>query len=216
MKKYKSSHTYVAGGTQRAKGCKSVRKAISVCCLLALSVPGAIHAQQQTDTLTTDLPKSALDYMLQRPRVSKQYENKHLGDHLFTDLGLRVNAVNLIDMKPGAQAQWAVGDFITPEHGVRLGVGAGIFRTKSRDVKMGELSLDYLMNITALANRNYEQAHRFEVLGVAGIDAVYARYQGESKKALGAHIGLRGQYAFSPYTYIYRTPSGCVAQQCNL
>lgn len=206
MKKYKSSHTYVAGGTQRAKGCKSVRKAISVCCLLALSVPGAIHAQQQTDTLTTDLPKSALDYMLQRPRVSKQYENKHLGDHLFTDLGLRVNAVNLIDMKPGAQAQWAVGDFITPEHGVRLGVGAGIFRTKSRDVKMGELSLDYLMNITALANRNYEQAHRFEVLGVAGIDAVYARYQGESKKALGAHIGLRGQYAFSPYTYIYIEP----------
>lgn len=191
-----------------------VMKAASICCLLALSVPTALQAQN--DSLPK-LQKSALDYMLQRPHVTKHYENKKFGDHLFTDLGAGLNFVGAHDLKFGAQGGWTIGDFITPEHGVRLGVNAGLYRTNGENIKFGDVTLDYLMNITAVANRSYTTPHSFEVFGVAGIDVVYARNHGVSKKGLGAHLGLRGQYAFSPYTYIYAEPRlGVLHQNATL
>ena len=181
-----------------------VMKAVNICCLLALSVPSTLSAQN--DSVPARLEKSALEYMLQRPHVTKHYDNKKFGDHLFTDLGAGLNLAAGNDIKPGVQGVWSVGDFITPEHGVRLGVNAGMFRTDGKKVKFTDVTLDYLMNITALAQRSYTTARPFEVFGVAGVDIVYARNEGEHKSALGAHLGLRGQYAFSPYTYVYVEP----------
>lgn len=180
-------------------------KTASICCLMALASPVALMAQTK-DSIPPHLEKSALEYMLQRPHVTKHYEDKKFGDHLFTDMGAALNFSAGNDLKPGGQASWNIGDFITPEHGVRLGVNAGVFRTGGEKIKFGDVTLDYLMNITALSQRTYTTPRPFEVFGVAGVDIVYARNHGESKKGLGAHIGLRGQYAFSPYTYIYVEP----------
>ena len=182
-----------------------IMKTASICCLLALASPAALMAQTK-DSIPPHLEKSALEYMLQRPHVTKHYDNKKFGDHLFTDMGVGLNLTPGNDFKPGAQAAWSVGDFITPEHGVRLGVNGGVFRTNGEKIKFIDVTLDYLMNITALSQRTYTTPRPFEVFGVAGIDIDYSRNKGESKKALGAHLGLRAQYAFSPYTYVYAEP----------
>ena len=178
-------------------------KAASICCLLALSSPCTIMAQNDS---VPHLQKSALEYMLQRPNVTKHYEHKKVGDHLFTEIGAGLNAIGAHNLKYGAQANGAIGDFITPEHGLRLGVNAGVYRMGEDHIKFGDFTLDYLMNLTAIAHTRYPHPRPFEVFGVAGIDVTYARNKGVSKTGWGAHLGLRGQYAFSPYTYIYVEP----------
>ena len=185
------------------KGRAKSLKAASMCCLLALSSPCTMQAQNDS---VPHLQKSALEYMLQRPNVTKHYEHKRLGDHLFTELGAGLNVTGTHNFKFGAQANGAIGDFITPEHGLRLGVNAGVYRMGENDVKFGNFTLDYLMNLTAIAHTRYPQPRPFELYGVAGVDVTYARNRGVSKTGWGAHLGLRGQYAFSPYTYIYVEP----------
>ena len=101
------------------KGRAKSLKAASMCCLLALSSPCTMQAQNDS---VPHLQKSALEYMLQRPNVTKHYEHKRLGDHLFTELGAGLNVTGTHNFKFGAQANGAIGDFITPEHGLRLGV----------------------------------------------------------------------------------------------
>ena len=185
------------------KGRAKSLKAASMCCLLALSSPCTMQAQNDS---VPHLQKSALEYMLQRPNVTKHYEHKKLGDHLFTELGAGINVTGAHNFKFGAQANGAIGDFITPEHGLRFGVNVGAYRMNETNVKFGDFTLDYLMNLTAIAHTRYPQPRPFEIFGVAGIDVTYARNQGISKTGWGTHIGLRGQYAISPYTYIYVEP----------
>ncbi len=186
-------------------------KAAKLCCLLALSAPVAALAQQPTDSVPK-LQGSALDYMLQRPSVTKHYENKKFGDHLFVDMGGGLNVIGQRNFKPGITAEASIGDWITPEHGVRIGLGGNIYRQGDGKTKTLDLSLDYLMNITAVANRFYPEQKPFEVWGVAGIDAIYSRKNGENEKGLGFHVGLRGKYNFSPYTYIYVEPKAGLLQ----
>lgn len=192
-----------------------IMKTASLCCLLALSLPSSLA--QTKDSIPPHLEKSALEYMLQRPHVTKHYDNKRIGDHLFTDMGVGLNLSAGGDFKPGAQFTWNVGDFITPEHGIRIGMNGGVFRTGNVKIKYADVTLDYLMNITALSQQKYTTPRPFEVFGVAGFDVVYARNKGESKKGIGAHLGLRGQYAFSPYTYIYaESRAGVMHQNATL
>ena len=47
-------------------------------------------------TAHAQLKGSALNYMLQRPRVAKQYADKKLFDHLFVDAGAGVNVMGCI------------------------------------------------------------------------------------------------------------------------
>lgn len=170
---------------------------ISVAALLALSAP-ASRAQLQG---------SALDYMLQRPRVTKQYDGKHAFDHLFVDVGGGFNFMGTSHPKAGAQGQFYLGDWITPEHGMRLGFNVGYSRTAGIKAKYADLSLDYMLNITALAQRGRTYSPRFfEVYGIAGIDLATSRHQGNDEYGFGAHFGLRGQMALSPFTYLYIEP----------
>ena len=62
---------------------KTSIKNIAAVAVLTLYTASA-HAQ---------LEGSALNYMLQRPRVAKQYADKQLFDHLFVDAGAGVNIV---------------------------------------------------------------------------------------------------------------------------
>ena len=149
------------------------------------------------------LSKSALDYMLQRPQVTKSYKDKKFMDHLFMDFGFGGNLMGRHNVKLGPIAEMGLGDWISPEHGVRLNFYGGAYKISGKETKYASVGLDYLLNITAIAQpgTHYSQ-HPFEVYGIAGIDLSYSRENKHNDHGFGAHMGLRGQYAFSPITYL--------------
>lgn len=157
-------------------------------------------------TAAAQVEGSALDYMLQHPSVAKSFGSKSFGDHLFLDAGASLNAMGSKDLKFGAATEAHVGDWVTPEHGWRVGLSTGVYNTRGVKAKFADFSIDYLMNISAIAHRTYDEPKRFEVYGVAGVDLAYSRNDGHSERGLGFHLGLRGQYALSPYTYAYVEP----------
>lgn len=122
-------------------------------------------------TSKAQLSKSALDYMLQRPQVTKSYENKKFMDHLFMDFGFGGNLMGRHNVKLGPIAEMGLGDWISPEHGVRLNFYGGAYKISGKETKYASVGLDYLLNITAIAQpgTHYSQ-HPFEVYGIAGID----------------------------------------------
>lgn len=167
--------------------------------------------------LMAQVPGSALDHMLQRPRVSKVYKHKRPFDHLFVDAGAGLNGMGTSSMKLGVQGSFGLGDWITPEHGVRLNVDGGLWKVFDKKVKFADLSLDYLLNITALAQPGtYYTPRRFELIGVAGANYAWSRHEGNWQDGFGLHIGLRGQVALSHFTYAYMEPRiGLVADQVS-
>ena len=170
----------------------------AVCTVLAASV--ALPAAAQVEG-------SALNYMLQRPRVAKYYKHKKPFDHLFLDFGAGFNLLGSGDMKPGPTMAIGIGDWISPEHGVRLAADGGIMRIGDTKLKYVTTSLDYLLNITALAQpgNNYTQ-RPVELYGIAGFDYTFSRNEGIDAHGYGAHLGFRGQFAMSPFTYFYIEP----------
>ena len=160
-----------------------------------------------SSTMTAQVPGSALDHMLQRPRVSKVYKHKRPFDHLFVDAGAGINGMGTSSLRLGAQGSFGLGDWITPEHGVRLNVDGGLWSVFDKRVKFADLSLDYLLNITALSQPGtYYTPRRFELIGVAGASYAWSRYEGNWENGFGLHIGLRGQVALSHFTYAYLEP----------
>ena len=158
-------------------------------------------------TMMAQVPGSALDHMLQRPRVSKVYKHKRPFDHLFVDAGAGINGMGTSSLRLGAQGSFGLGDWITPEHGVRLNVDGGLWSVFDKRVKFADLSLDYLLNITALSQPGtYYTPRRFELIGVAGASYAWSRYEGNWENGFGLHIGLRGQVALSHFTYAYLEP----------
>ena len=154
------------------------------------------------------VPGSALDYMLQRPRVAKSYSHKRAFDHLFVDLGAGVNAMGTRpNTRMGMQGALGVGDWITPEHGVRLGLETGLWRIYGKKVKYADLSLDYLINITAIAAPGTTYTpRRFELIGVFGVDYARSLCEGNWDGGFGVHMGMRGQLALSRFAYAYLEP----------
>lgn len=165
--------------------------------MLAVALPAAAQ-----------VPGSALDYMLQRPRVAKYYPHKRLFDHLFLDGGVGVNMVGVRHPnRLGAYGEINIGDWLSPEHGLRLTMNGGLLRTQGVNAKYAGLGLDYMLNITALAQAgNQYRPKPFEVYGIAGLDLTYSRNKGISDRGYGAHVALRGQVALSHTTYFYVEP----------
>ena len=79
-------------------------------------------------TAVGQVPGSALDHMLQRPRVSKTYKDKTLFDHLFVDAGLGISAMGPGGITTNGLGELNIGDWFTPEHGMRLHFDGGIFK----------------------------------------------------------------------------------------
>ena len=170
-------------------------------CLMALSFP-SLYAQ---------IPGSALDYMLQRPAFTKQYDGQNFGDHFFLDAGIGTNLTGVSGTKPGAFAEVALGNWILPEHGVRVGLNAGLYHTSEIKSKFVGITADYLINLTALASPQYTAPRPFEIYALAGGSFLNSRHEGKSRQTFGAHLGLRGQAQITPYTYFYIEPRVGVA-----
>lgn len=176
---------------------KPSHKAAAIC-LLALSATSLAQAQVQG---------SALDYLLQRPRVTKTYPQKHAFDHLFTDIGGGINLMGQHSPEVGGQAAFNVGDWITPEHGLRLHAAGGRWHVGGIQPKFATLGIDYLLNITALSQPGSTYTARpFEVYGIAGAGYTVSHYVDNTQHGLDLHLGLRTQVALSPFTYLYAEP----------
>lgn len=162
---------------------------------------------------SAQLPESALDHMLQRPLTNKRFENKRIGDHLFLEgsMGTRFEITNRPRM--GLNGTVAVGDWITPEHGARIGIGGGQFPSTDELMTNLAISADYLLNFTAVASEgNYDEPKKFEVYGVAGLDFYGSNLEGKREYGYGVHLGLRGQLNLTPLTYFYVEPQVGVVQ----
>lgn len=169
-------------------------------------------------TAHAQVPGSALDYMLQRPRVSKVYKHKRPMDHLFVDAGAGINLMGVRDnTNVGAMGAVGIGDWITPEHGFRIGASGGTWRIGDSHIKYVDVAADYLINITAVAAPGkYYTPRRFEFIGLAGVDYAFSRDNGRHEHGLGIHAGLRGQIALSDFAYAYVEPRmGLVEDQVS-
>ena len=172
-----------------------------------------ILAAAPLSSMLAQVEGSALNYMLQRPQVSKQYDNKRPFDHFFIDAGAGANAVGRRDFHAQLQGQVGVGDWITPAHGVRLDFSVGRFQMGGQKSSFTNVALNYLLNITAISQRGATYTpRRFEVYGVAGVDLLQSKLNGNREFGLGAHVGLRGQFALSPFTYVYLEPRFGIVQ----
>lgn len=170
-------------------------------------VVALVVATLTSATLMAQVPGSALNHMLQRPRVSKLYKHKRPFDHLFVDAGVGLNGMGTSRTRLGAQGAFSLGDWITPEHGLRLNVNGGVWKVLDKKVKFADLSLDYLLNITALSQPGtYYTPRRFELMGIVGAEWAWSRHEGNWQNGLGVHIGLRGQWALSNFTYAFLEP----------
>ncbi len=202
----------------RRKGAGACRAArCAAVCMLALTSPLAALAQND-DSWVKEIGSvgekskqiNALDYRLQGPRVTKQFDDKRIGKHMYIDIGAGANVIGTSEfssMKPSVQVGLNVGAWITPEHGVRIGVTGGAYRTKFSDnTSFYGVSADYMINANALAARHYKEARPVEVYPFMGADYAFSSRDGVKGKGLGAHVGIRGQVRMSSSSYFYVEP----------
>ena len=182
---------------------KSRRLRLRQLCLLLCLCPALAHSQ---------VTGSALEHVLQRPPVAKHYENKKFGDHLFVEAGGGLSSTpygtkHFFKLeKPGFQGNMAIGDWVTPLHGWRVGMQGGTYRLGDTKTKAVGFTADYLLNLTALSAPRYDLPRPLEWSAVAGLEANWAHNATTTRKTIGAHLGLRGQVNFSNYTYFYIEP----------
>ena len=110
---------------------------------------------------------------------------------------------------PGAEAGLAVGKWLTPIHGVRLGLFGKYYISYPvrKTVKSNELgvSVDYLMNISALA-RDFNADRKFELLGIAGGEYVVPPFDKDNNGSFGIRAGLQARYALNQGSVFFIEP----------
>lgn len=183
--------------------------------LSLLLLPSAVSAQ--TDSIQSkkdDLPgykrleQRFADYTLQgkKLQVSKKFTDKKFLDHFFLECGGDFGA-SFIPRASGASWKIAFGDWVTPDHGWRIGFGSGRPTSiTSSDFKA--ITLDYMMNMLSVAkyetNIDRNDSRRFGLYGFLGLDLM----QMDKGKlyGIGGHAGLRGQYRLTDFMYVYLEP----------
>ena len=153
----------------------------------------------------------SFNHLLQGPKVAKHFNNKKFGDHLFLEGGTNLfldlskkRETSFGDIKPWGHI--AIGDWITPLHGWRVGLQMGQYDLDGKKSDLVGGGIDYLLNINAVANEKYEKRKRLEFYAVAGADLYSSECEEQRDLAFGLHMGLRAQAYLSPYTYIYIEP----------
>lgn len=180
------------------------------------------------------------DSLFQRVQISKFYRpKKKFLDHAMLDLGVGImygkgrDNIGHYGMGVKPDFRLSIGDWVTPEHGWRANILMGKMPAKGyyTPAAGGELvkidplyygvGADYLLNISALANRVYDKPKLVEFIGTLGADLSYLDYKGGSNKPLDRlgiswHMGLRGMYNFSKTNYVYLEPYAAIYRPGNI
>ena len=101
---------------------------------------------------------------------------------------------------PGAELGVSLGQWFTPIHGARL----SLFGKYYNAYPLGELvrvkgvgvSLDYLMNLSALA-KDFNAGRKFELLGIAGGEYLFPQFEKGYSGSYGFRAGLQARYALN-------------------
>ena len=120
----------------------------------------------------------ALKYMLQKRPANERFESNKFNEHLFFSAGLGPYGLLTSGGQDGMgmTANAFIGKWFTPVHGARLGATLGYLPSEvyNSKIKMVGGSFDYLLNISSLTF-GYNEQRRFELLGIAGVEAGYSR-----------------------------------------
>lgn len=165
----------------------------------------------------------ALKHMLQKRTANEKFESNKFNEHLFFSAGIGPYSLLTNGSSqdgPGLTARFFMGKWITPVHGLRLGVNMGYLPSSiyTSKIKMGGGSLDYLLNMSSLAF-GYNEHRRFELLGIAGIEVGYSKVNRNNERAenypglkggrdlyYNAHFGLQGNLRLSPSLDLFVEP----------
>ena len=165
----------------------------------------------------------ALQYMLQKRPANEKFESNKFNEHLFFSAGIGpYSLLTSGDSQDGMgmTAHLFMGKWITPVHGLRIGVNLGYLPSSIYDskIKMGGGSLDYLLNMSSLAY-GYNANRCFELVGIAGIEAGYSKVGDNSDRSekypdlkgggqlyYGAHLGLQGNVRLSSTLDLFVEP----------
>ena len=165
----------------------------------------------------------ALQYMLQKRPANEKFESNRFNEHLFFSAGIGpYSLLTSGDSQDGMgmTAHLFMGKWITPVHGLRIGVNLGYLPSSIYDskIKMGGGSLDYLLNMSSLAY-GYNANRCFELVGIAGIEAGYSKVGDNSDRSekypdlkgggqlyYGAHLGLQGNVRLSSTLDLFVEP----------
>lgn len=178
-----------------------IRKHLLLGCLCALPL-----------SMIGQVEESALNHLLQRRQVAKHYEDKIFGDHVFVEAGMGANTTFTgyrcfpYMETPGMQATGAIGDWVTPLHGWRVGINGGTRVLGKKKTKTLGFSADYLLNLTALSRPQYKSVSNWEFIATAGIGWSWAHYDRDTRTALHTRVGLRAQRNINDFTYLYLEP----------
>ncbi|MFR1235280.1 MAG: hypothetical protein ACLSC9_02945 [Barnesiella sp.] len=153
---------------------------------------------------------NALDYVLQKPAMNEKFKKKRFGDHLF--IAPEAGVTFMRGNSPfwyhsyGGRVGLTVGDWLTPVHGLRLGLNAGVHNGPGNlNPYFGGVSLDYMLNFSALGLK-YEHNRIFELVGTAGLEYMYGYKFAQGKHVGGIRFGLQGKINISPMAVFYIEP----------
>lgn len=188
-----------------------VRNAAAISVVLST---GCLYLPAQTNTGGGKVIQgfNALDYRLQKPAPNEYFDNKRFGDHLFITVEgaptLTHRSEGQLFGSPdlGARCGVSVGDWFTPVHGLKIGLNAGGRKEHGiRKHLFGGISVDYLMNLSALAHK-YDPERKIEFIGVIGAE-YQRRFRSDNPgNVFGGHIGLQTRFNVTPSTFIYIEP----------
>lgn len=160
------------------------------------------------DTASTGF--NALDHVLQRPLGNPTFENKHFGDHFFVSAGGGLSVDEQLYRKgfrPGITGEFSFGDWVTPVHGWRVNLEAGLRSWRSGQPKtvFGAIGADYLMNFSSLIRGNNPARH-VEVIGALGGQYRRLRNKGIWASEIGFNAGLQLRFNVQRNFYLYAEP----------
>ncbi len=154
---------------------------------------------------------NALNHVLQKPLGNDTFPSgQHFGNNMFINIGAGASAIydeQISGLRPGAHLSGQLGGWITPVHGIRAGINAGIHSAhKGADrAWFGGVQADYLLNISSLM-RGYDPSRRFELIGALGLEYDRTRKMGVWGNQLGAAAALQFRFNVAPSMFLYLEP----------
>ncbi len=188
-------------------------KILAACVAVAACV--AASASAKTVVRLKDCDTSgfnALDHVLQKPLGNPSFPSgQNFGNNMFLSLGFGVSGIvddNMSKVNPGGTFRATYGGWITPVHGVRLALDAGIKSTHLGvdRVWMGSVGFDYMLNLSALT-RGYDPSRRFEIIGAVGARYQRIRQGKHWGNLAGLDASLQFRYNVDPLIFIFLEPS---------
>ncbi len=182
-------------------------KSVIAALVLSAVAPAAIAAD--TDSIVPT-GFNALDYVLQRPAASRSFESKKFGDHMFLSVEggatyLRSKTNSYRQSEIGYRAGVALGDWISPVYGWRVGASVGRHYSDYYNPFYAAASADFLLNFTGLLRGNTDRS-RLEFIGAAGLELQALHRPGHTWLGFGGRIGLQMRVNVTPSTFFFIEP----------